>query len=128
MFPNLISENDLQTLDNEWRLLRNIELVVSDEEKHNVELFWNKIEQMRNGDDTPAFPTLCNFMFNLLTLPHSSATCERIFSKLKLIKTDTRNKLENQTICGILQTKDLIGESECYSFFIEPDLLLKGML
>lgn len=79
-FPNLVSENKLQALDNEWRLLKNTNLELKPD--LTVERFWNSIEKLCYGDDTPMFPLLCNFVFDLLILPHSSANVERIFSDI----------------------------------------------
>lgn len=38
-----------------------------------------------------------------MSLPHSSASSERTFSHLKLIKTSLRNKLCPDSICAVMQ-------------------------
>ena len=38
------------------------------------------------------------------SLPHSNAYVERIFSQLKLIKTDIRNPLKEQTLVSVLHS------------------------
>lgn len=43
-FPNLVSENDFNTLDAEWRELRNIEVDI-DSEKPSIE-YWNSVSKM----------------------------------------------------------------------------------
>uniref|UniRef100_A0A0K8U394 HAT C-terminal dimerisation domain-containing protein n=2 Tax=Bactrocera latifrons TaxID=174628 RepID=A0A0K8U394_BACLA len=59
----------------------------------------------KNGMEEACFQDLTNFLYNLMTLPHSSAAAERKFSDLSLIKSKTRNKLSYKTtilqiMCG----------------------------
>lgn len=51
------------------------------------------------------FPLLAQFVQNLLTLPHSSANVERLFSSINLMKTKIRNRLTTDTLTGLLFTK-----------------------
>lgn len=53
---------------------------------------------MKKGDDTVMFPTLSMFVQKLMCLPHSSATVERVFSAINLIKRKERNKLKSETL------------------------------
>jgi hypothetical protein len=51
-------------------------------------------------------------------LPHSSASAEKIFSQLNLIKTKTRNRLLIQTCASLLHAKDILrlrGEN-CFTW------------
>lgn len=102
-FPNLISNEEIQTIDTEWRLLRNH----SDINNFNddCQQFWSDVRNLKLGNTTVAFPTLCRFVENILCLPHSSANVERVFSAVNLLKTNQRNRLEISTISGILHTK-----------------------
>lgn len=60
-----------------------------------------------------------------MTLPHSSANVERIFSQVNLNKTKIRNSLDNETIVGILYSKDYLklNHSSCFDIAIKPNLL-----
>lgn len=40
-----------------------------------------------------------------MSLPFSNAAVERLFSDLKNIKTDKRNRLDNETVASILSVK-----------------------
>lgn len=123
-FPNLVSSDDeLNTLDQEWRILRNIDF--SDFLGLNIHEFWQKISQMKLGDNSAKFQKLCNFIFNLFCLPHSSATVERVFSQVNLNKTKIRNKLSSETLTGILHTKELLKNKTCFNVPIENELLKK---
>lgn len=122
-FPNLVAPNDLQILDNEWRLLRNTNLNV--DQNNSIEEFWNTIEKMRHGDDSPMFPVLSTFVFNLLIFPHSSANVERTFSDVNLLKTNQRNKLSTTSIIGNLHVKTYLRSrnATCHSISFSKNIL-----
>lgn len=119
-FPNLIKQNELNDIDVEWRLLRNVD--IRDLVEMNISNFWKKISEMKTSDDTPLFPKLCKFVYYIFTLPHSSATVERIFSQVNLNKTKIRNKLSTDTLQGILHTKQLLKNKSCYNFPVDNEL------
>ena len=102
-FPNLVPENDLNTIDTEWHLLRNTEINV----QGDTWKFWMEVKSMKKGDGTPLFPMVGNFMTKLLCLPHSSASVERVFSQINLLKTKTRNSLNTDTLIEMI----MLGET-----------------
>lgn len=51
------------------------------------------------------YPALVHFMLGLLTIPHSSAHCERVFSAVRKIKTDQRSLLGQRTLESLLVIK-----------------------
>lgn len=117
-FPNLVPESDINEIDSEWRLLRNTELnVVPDISAYN---FWQKVGDFKKGDDTPLFPRVGNLMKKLLCLPHSSASVERLFSQVNLMKTKVRNSLNTETLNGMLHARKTFETSSAYNFEITP--------
>lgn len=61
--------------------------------------------EKRNVDGKRKFlqlPILVNYF---MSLPFSNAAVERLFSDLKNIKTDKRNRLDNETLASILCVK-----------------------
>ncbi|KAJ8708725.1 hypothetical protein PYW08_010107 [Mythimna loreyi] len=124
-FPNLIDNNNYQSIDTEWRLLRNTKEIASFSEK--TEEFWASIGSMKYGDGTLIFENICSFVFKMLCLPHSSANVERIFSSINLMKAKQRNKLSTESIIGLLHTKRVITENNqsCYNFNIENKIFEK---
>lgn len=92
-------------LDREWHILRNTGLPFTGEDAKEVEI-WAYIANIKKGDGSLLFPFLSEFAQNILTLPHSSANVERIFSEITLIKTNKRNCLGTETLKGLLFTKD----------------------
>lgn len=120
-FPNLIAENELQLIDNEWRLLRNIEIDMNN--TLDIEKFG--IKKICYGDETPMFPVLTKFVFDMLILPHSSANVERVFSNINIMKTDERNKLSSASIVGHLHTKTFLKtrKAHCYNVSFSKDVI-----
>lgn len=121
LFPNILKDDKLQQLDSEWRLLRNTDEIQSFPDE--IIMFWNKVKKLEFGDGSAMFETLSNFVFDILTFPHSSANVERVFSSINLLKTKQRNKLNTETITGLLHTKKYIGNNSCYSFPVEKKLM-----
>lgn len=76
-FPTLANARNVQTIDSEWRLLIKSELV-SGECASPIKL-WLLVRNAKSGNGHPMFPNLINFMLNVLCLPHSRATVERVF-------------------------------------------------
>jgi len=74
----------------------------------------------KKGDEKLAYPEINKLVSYLLTLPHSSACVERIFSAINLNKTKTRNRLGTETLSGILHIKRLINENgkNCFNFHV----------
>ncbi|KAG5895941.1 hypothetical protein JTB14_016343 [Gonioctena quinquepunctata] len=112
-FPK-ICPNNITELDREWRMLRNVDLSFDQNKIPDVIDFWKHVHELRNGDESQTFPTLCELVKKLLCLPHSSATVERLFSAINIMKTKLRNRISTTTIKGVLHTKSEI--TDCYSF------------
>ena len=58
--------------------------------------------------EKPRFPTVSKFMQTLMCLPHSSASSERKFSQLKLIKKPLRNRLSPSTVSSLMHAHRLV--------------------
>ena len=54
---------------------------------------------------TQSTPNLIKFFATLSSLPFSNAAVERVFSQLKLVKTDHRNSLKSMSLVSLLQRK-----------------------
>ena len=112
-FPNLVDEEKLDDLDLEWREFRLMNL--TDLESLDVDQFWNEVACLKKVDGQVRFSILPQFMKCLLVLPHSSASAERVFSQLTLIKTKQRNRIGNELLNSLLTVKCNI-RSPCYDF------------
>lgn len=127
-FPNLILNKDIQDADAEFREIRNLNfenLFSEPRSSIDVTVFWKNVLQTKHGNESLAFPLMKKFIFEVLSLPNSSATVERIFSAVNLNKTKTRNSLATETLQGILHTKDLLRMQEvsCYNLNINSSIL-----
>ncbi|KAL5246452.1 hypothetical protein ACI65C_013860 [Semiaphis heraclei] len=112
--PNL--EDQIQVLDDQWRLL-----VIYDFPKYITEVeetdhFWSSLLLFKDDSDTTVFSNLAKFAHSVLSLPHSNADCERIFSKINRTKTKGRNKLIQKTVYSILMTSEGIQYGQYDSF------------
>lgn len=113
LLPRIVTPDQYQSIDDEWRRLSSHELpteqfVISD----NDDIFWSKMFKY-NGEDE--YKNLSKFVLDVLCLPHSNADCERIFSKVNLIKTKTRNKLVTCSINGLLLSSQRVG-ADCTKY------------
>lgn len=114
-FPNLVEECDVDTIDFEWRsLLYQYQPFISKDLECST--FWSNVFDMKNSLNEKMFPNLTKFISALLCLPHSSASAERTFSQLTLIKTNKRNCLDVSTINAILASKELIDKIPCHEW------------
>ena len=57
------------------------------EETDRIDATWREINQLKE-DGQPVFKVLLKVMVSILTIPHSSAHCERIFSIVRKNQTD----------------------------------------
>ncbi|KAF9408115.1 hypothetical protein HW555_012089 [Spodoptera exigua] len=88
--------------------------VVGWRDRENVEEYWNKILKMTDGTGEPMFPNLKEIIKVLLVLPFSNACVERVFSQLKLIKSDQRNRLNTDTIAALMATKAAVKNATTF--------------
>lgn len=82
--------SDITALAYEWKMLP---IVFDDADKTllaNLEIddVWKNIFQKKNFNGKPSFPNLENLVHTVMSLPHSNAEAERIFS----IVTDVKNR------------------------------------
>lgn len=71
------------------------------------------------------FSDLVKFMEFLMTLPHSSASAERTFSTLKLLRSPLRNRISPETISAVMHVKRFI-RCPVHKWVIPPSLLSKS--
>lgn len=90
-----------EELDKDWRSQR---LIVTADKSTSTTAYWkNLFEKSEMGKPTfIELPKLVNFF---MSLPFSNAGIERVFSSLKTIKTDKRNRLDNETLSALITVK-----------------------
>lgn len=102
-FPNISAHINIQDLHKEWTSHALLDSV--DCETENAGEYWRTIFKIKNASNNQAFPNLIKVVNLLFVLPLSNACVERIFSQLKLIKTDNRNRLNTNTISSLMAVK-----------------------
>lgn len=117
-----------ETINSEYRALADYEeLKVF--KKSSISDFWISVGQIQNELNNFMFANIFRIAQGVLSIPHSSANVERIFSVQNLIKTKCRNRLAIDTCSALLQTRDLIKFKNncCHSFKINEDLIKKNI-
>lgn len=120
-FPQLIPEEELNELDDQWRSYRLIAEQIPIPHK-NIPQYWFKLRKIKDGFQHPKFATLSEFMTNLTIMPHSSANVERIFSRMNAIKTKQTNSLKSETVKCKLLAKQLINRRNNTCVTWKPNL------
>jgi Domain of unknown function (DUF4371) len=128
-FPNLVPEDMLDTLQNQWRSLYFAKEAFGHIAHYDLPNFWIAVGAVTDGNDQRKFGILSDFMCNLLSLPHSSACVERIFSQVNVIKTKQANKLKCRTVADRILAKQAIAQKnqECHSW-IPPNTLVEDVI
>jgi len=100
--PCLKDVLDTSKLDFEWRLQ-------ALDEKLNANLpweeYWLAVRDAKTPMGEPKYPNLIKLFATLSSLPFSNAAVERVFSQLKLVKTDHRNSLKSMSLVSLLHSK-----------------------
>lgn len=125
-FPNIVDQDEKQMLDSEFRELKFLNFKdIFDDFEINLPTFWKTVCGQKRGDKTSAFPLIDKFIQQIMILPHSSANVERIFSQVNLNKTKFRCSLVNESLEGILYSKDFLkyNNSNCFDIDIKKDIL-----
>ena len=93
---------DLSTLDMEWR-----QHVFEENAKpdHQWGEYWLNIRDAKTSSGEPKYQALIRFVSILASLPSSNVSVERLFSQLKMIKTDQTNSLKSSSLVSLLQAK-----------------------
>lgn len=124
-FPNLVPEEVIQYIDNEYREIK-LDLEVSNllssgsgsmDNSLNVEEFWHKISFLKDNNNKLKYENICKFAKQMLSLPVSNVKCEKIFSEFNRIKTDDRNKFLNQNVSALIHAKEGLKDvGSCTNF------------
>lgn len=116
-FPSLKTVCSARAADMEWRDQSTLRPAVfncenaTEVENLSVETYWKIIMNLVVPNTSPEvkrFPNLSKCVALLFCLPASNAVCERAFSALKLIKTNRRNRLHNDSVSSLMRIKGFL--------------------
>lgn len=117
----------MQAIDSEFRELKLFDFknLVNQSDNNSLLSFWKNICETKSADSRILFPKLTTFIQKIFVLPHSSANVERIFSQVNLNKTKQRNRLDKDSLEGIIYTKDFmkLNKTNCFNTPIESSIL-----
>ena len=75
---------------------------------------WGCIGKLVNCDGNFKYPTLTKVAKAILTIPHSNADSERVFSIVKKNAKDTRTSMKVETLSHLMQVKmRMLAEKKC---------------
>ncbi|XP_031733330.1 uncharacterized protein LOC116399955 [Anarrhichthys ocellatus] len=113
-----------QTIDkivSQWRI---IHLFRWDSTENTVE-FWSEVKHYRDTSGSNPFEELCKAALAALSLPHSNAEVERLFSQMSVVKSKLRNRMLLHTLNSILLVRyglKLAGDT-CYQHKLPSEVL-----
>jgi hypothetical protein len=87
------SATEVESMENEW-----LDFLAEDEFEGSPTACWGKVAMA-------SVPNLTKLLRALMTLPHSNASSERVFSMLKKIFSDERSQLKQSTLRSLLSVK-----------------------
>lgn len=124
LLPKCAEGLNKQSIDDEWRQLRFYDFSEKILHEKSTDIFWSNVKNIRNDEDIPLFYNISTFFLNILSLPHSNADCERIFSSMNLLKTKLRNALHISSVSHILLAKECIKEQGGCTNFVPCKTML----
>lgn len=104
-FKFLPSVARLDATDMEWRKQAIEESDELDSQLSPLD-FWRIRPSQRKVDGNLKYPNLRRMICCLMSLPFANAPVERLFSGVKLIKTDHRNSFQQESLVGLLHAKE----------------------
>lgn len=118
---------DAATMDRLMSQWRNIVHIKWERTSSTVE-FWNEVIDYKDAAGNNPFADLSQLSISLLSLPHSNAEIERVFSQMNIVKTKLRNRLSIKTLNAILYVRFGLKRAGkcCYSYTV-PDNVLRSI-
>lgn len=102
--PRIVSTDLFQAIDDQWRLMSLVHFSEDIINEKEPDKFWILIKNLNSEQ----FKDLATFALQVMSLPHSNACCEIIFSKVYRVKTKSRNKLITETVSASLTASESI--------------------
>lgn len=91
---------------------------------HNmpVEERWHEISRLKTFNDSCEFKHIARLAKLVLTLPHSNAESERIFSIVTDVKVKKRNRIGSETLNSVCMIRSMLQSNNicCYEYSFNP--------
>ncbi|CAN7950470.1 unnamed protein product [Ixodes hexagonus] len=111
-FPALLPQQNNESKDEALDALQvefanlqayNLPLDIFNEPRCDVQ--WAQVGDIRSVDGTLRFHRIAVLMLGILTVPHSNAECERLFSTVNKTRTEFRSSVCDRTLGNLLMVK-----------------------
>ncbi|KAL1483963.1 hypothetical protein MTO96_032855 [Rhipicephalus appendiculatus] len=94
-------------------------------QEERVDAQWRMVSQLRTADGRLKFSRIAEVMLGILSIPHSNAECERLFSLVRKTRTEFRSSMSDKTLGHVLLAKcDQAGH--CYNQTYTEDFLRRA--
>ena len=95
------------------------------DKKRRIDERWAELGEITNGEGKKLYDQLSKLMLVIVSIPHSNAECERLFSMVRKTKTEMRGHLEINTLNSILVHKCnmLARGTRAHQFDPSPSIL-----
>ena len=103
---------DIANVSDAWRLYIYDEETRKPEKATRVDHYWSDIFQLQTANGNPRYPLLARIVKAALVLSHGNSDVERGISVNSRMLTAERNKLSEETINGLRNTKDMVKFSD----------------
>jgi len=100
-------DSNIQKLDDQRCTVVLVRLPNEIQTEKEPDKFWTLIKELETGQ----FIDLAEFALAVLSLPHSNASCERVFSKINCIKTKSKNRLITSTVSATVITSKCLKKN-----------------
>jgi hypothetical protein len=92
-----------------------------------VDEAWVEISNLKTASKAPKYPHLCSLMLGILSISHSNADSERIFSSVRKTENYDRGNLKTEKLSELMVTKvhSQAKQKCCFNTKFSDDLLVK---
>lgn len=117
---------DDQTIDTIVQQWKTIHFTEWDTSGDSVK-FWAQVSKYKNAAGVNTFQELANLAIAVLSLPHSNAEVERLFSVMNMVKSKLRNRLCTLTLNSIIMIRNQLKilKKNCHNYVLPPEVLAK---
>lgn len=115
-----IKEDRITEIERQWQNLT----LVKWNARTTFEL-WIEVKSYKDSSDSCPFKELAEVAINILSLPHSNAEIERVFSQLNIVKNKQRNRMKVNLINSILAIRAGLRrlKTNCFNYELPNDVL-----
>ncbi|CAG4970092.1 unnamed protein product [Parnassius apollo] len=89
--------------------------------------FWAQVLKYKNAAGVNTFRELADLAIVAMSLPHSNAEVERLFSVMNTVKNKLRNRMCSLTLNSIIMIRNQlkIKKKNCHNYVLPPEVLKK---